>query len=165
MFTWILRRVEPKYLVIAILCLAFGALATYNGTRAMPATGDLQSIAGVVDEVFSRCSRGNSCTHFIALNTGDVTYKVSLFYCRGAETELFPGDHLRVGFHQAGWSIHGGNAYFIDRRGYLVCSYDDASTAHEQFVTGNFRIGVLALAIGAIALIWAFIVGAAKGYK
>lgn len=59
----------------------------------------------------------------------------------------------------------GHSAYFMDRRGYLVCSYDEASAVHEQSEIGNFRIGVLALAIGAIALIWAFVAGAAKGYK
>lgn len=165
MIVWILRRVEPKYFVIGFLGLVIATLATYSGTRATPGIDDLQSVSGVVEEVYSRCSRGNSCDHYISLRTTENEYTVSLFYCRGAENALRSGDHLRIGFVQDGWNPRGGSAYFIDRRGYLVCSYDDAVSVHEQVGTVNYRIGILALMVGAIAMVAAFVVGAAKGYK
>jgi len=162
---WILRRVAPKYFTIGVLCLIFGAFATWSGTRAAPAETALQSLSGVVDDVFTRCTRGHSCTHFVSLRTNDATYRVSLFNCRGAEHALAKGDALRVGFQQAGWSSRGGSAYAIERLGFPICTYAQASDVHKQFETGNYRCGVLVLAAGVVSLVAAFVVGAARGYR
>lgn len=165
MIIWILRRVAPKYFVTGLLCLAFGTLATCSGILGTSQESDLRTLSGVVEETFTRCTRGHSCTDFISLRTGSINYTVSLTYCGDSARELAAGDVVSIEFQQSGWNKHGGSAFSVVRYGFPLCTHQRAIAVQAQRRTFNLRLGMLSLAIAAVALIAAFVVGAARGYR